>query len=70
MFFRLWRYEFQGVDATLAHQLVKEVRSVYHAPIGETIPECYRPLPRLRAPIENAGANALSVYQHTPRHGN
>ena len=50
-----------GVDATLAHQLVKEVRAITHLPLLVKLSPNVTDITVIARAVEDAGANALSA---------
>ncbi|MDE0010687.1 MAG: dihydroorotate dehydrogenase [Candidatus Poribacteria bacterium] len=50
-----------GVDANLAHQLVKEVRAITHLPLLVKLSPNVTDITVIARAVENAGANALSA---------
>lgn len=50
-----------GVDATLAHQLVKKVRSITHLPLLVKLSPNVTDITEIARAVEDAGANALSA---------
>ena len=50
-----------GVDATLAHQLVKEVRAITHLPLLVKLSPNVTDITEIARAVEDAGANALSA---------
>ena len=50
-----------GVDATLAHQLVKEVRAITHLPLLVKLSPNVTDITLIARAVEDAGANALSA---------